>query len=406
MRIHRNLNYYYSKIIYLLIFPGFIFKFIDNILQLRRPSLLFWFICCIAVFFLLKKSHLKSCLYFIFYLLIILLSFNLTNNKIPIENFIYVIILYNLLPFLIGLTFETKYINIYLILKALVNLNILALIYCIFENYLTVSVDRSLLQSHSSGLHDITIAFEIGNLFGAFLCITFYLLVISKNSLKIQLEYFSYASISLIILIFFGSRTSLFSALLIIAIIIIIKIKEINIYFIILLLLIAFSNLIFISEDRLIFLLEFNRLYENLFGNYSCDLGEGGSFAAHLTLYKEAIRLFIENPFFGIGVGNYGYRYCGYSIDLASPHSILLQLLVESGMTVFIPTLIFLAFIFVKTIIFIKNGPINYSIIGILYAYIFFQLQFSGNLYIDFHYYIILGLFINLLNSHRTFGNR
>lgn len=89
--------------------------------------------------------------------------------------------------------------------------------------------------------------------------------------------------------------------------------------------LIVFVGLcIFLVSSSLIEKLPFFYRYSLLFD------GGGDSILVRFEAYTMALRLFLENPFFGVGIGGYSYYSLGYdSIDY--PHNIFMEIGAELG---------------------------------------------------------------------------
>ncbi len=58
----------------------------------------------------------------------------------------------------------------------------------------------------------------------------------------------------------------------------------------------------------------------------------GDSVATRIHYVYTALKLFLEAPVFGIGVGGFGMRYCDVPTPFASPHSQMLHVLTELGL--------------------------------------------------------------------------
>lgn len=133
----------------------------------------------------------------------------------------------------------------------------------------------------------------------------------------------------------------------------------------------------------------------------SCIL-TGDSVLARMTLLSEMWRLFAESPFFGIGATNFGLRYCGMQAEFASPHSLIAHVLVEFGL---FGTLLWAIFFFGILAAFFESsryatGP-DYAAMWSLFAlwlFFFLSFQFTGNLYYDYHMFLVTGLLVSRVN--------
>ena len=144
----------------------------------------------------------------------------------------------------------------------------------------------------------------------------------------------------------------------------------------------------FLSEFSLL-----GRIWDGWIFQHSCDL-ENSSFTARITLIAEALRLFAQKPFFGIGTGNFGYRFCGTSEGFASPHTTLLQVLCETGIfgfTIFVLPL----YRIIKTgLQGLSTGILSREECGMFLIWVFFLIygQFSGDIFYDYPFFILTGL--------------
>jgi O-antigen ligase len=155
----------------------------------------------------------------------------------------------------------------------------------------------------------------------------------------------------------------------------------------------------FIPEERKSLLNELPAAinYINNFADFSgAYIPKDDSMLARIIIYKETLRLFWESPFFGIGATNFGLLYLGEEAEFASPHSQIAHVLAELGLIGF-----FLFAMVIYNIIrtyhrskIIKDGR-NHAVIGALFAvwlFFFFIGQFSGNIYYDYHIFLLTGL--------------
>ncbi|HWA70596.1 MAG TPA: O-antigen ligase family protein [Rhizomicrobium sp.] len=140
-------------------------------------------------------------------------------------------------------------------------------------------------------------------------------------------------------------------------------------------------------------------------GDAACVIS-GDSVLAHITLYREGIRLFSESPLFGVGASNFGLHFCGDTIEMGGPHSTILHLLSEYGL---VGALIWSLWFFSVVLTF-KRADRRYEgeqklmlrIIFLLWLYEFLALQTSGNLYVDYQPYIFTGMLATMTFRRKT----
>ncbi|MDD5558641.1 O-antigen ligase family protein [Candidatus Methylomirabilis sp.] len=129
----------------------------------------------------------------------------------------------------------------------------------------------------------------------------------------------------------------------------------------------------------------------------------GGSVFERLVQLSDAGRLFLESPLFGIGATNFGLRYSGQPAEFGSPHSLFAQVLVEYGLV----GAGLLALLLVKIIRTFSRQmrsqdyrarPAAWGLFGI-WMFVLIQAQFIGNLFYDYHVFMLTGLFISCLHN-------
>lgn len=129
----------------------------------------------------------------------------------------------------------------------------------------------------------------------------------------------------------------------------------------------------------------------------------GGSVFERLVQLSDAGRLFLESPLFGIGATNFGLRYSGQPAEFGSPHSLFAQVLVEYGLV----GAGLLALLLVKIIRTFSRQmrsqdyrarPAAWSLFG-MWMFVLIQAQFIGNLFYDYHVFMLTGLFISCLHN-------
>lgn len=127
----------------------------------------------------------------------------------------------------------------------------------------------------------------------------------------------------------------------------------------------------------------------------------GNSPATRLHYYASALKLFLGSPWLGIGAGNYGFKYCGSSGAFISPHSILLQVLAElglSGAMVYLMLMGITLYSLIRTMMRDsgQRRQISWMLISI-WLFFFLQDQISGNYFTSFHFYATTGLASGLM---------
>lgn len=203
----------------------------------------------------------------------------------------------------------------------------------------------------------------------------------------------------IILLMLVGSRSSVVALL---AILIINEVRDkINlkksIFIILSALFIFLSAVNFASEERLSFFSELSIVFDMGVNNLSCVYSEEGSILYRLSGFLQSLNLFINNPIFGVGVGNYGWFYCGVKGDFIYPHNIAAQILAEAGL---IGLFIFIFCIF--GILKKNNNLFNFpggdnpllidKFLFNFWLFCFLIAIFSGNSYGDPLFYLLSGI--------------
>ena len=127
----------------------------------------------------------------------------------------------------------------------------------------------------------------------------------------------------------------------------------------------------------------------------------GGSVFERVVQLSEAWRLFLESPLLGIGATNYGLRFCGEAIEFASPHSLLVHVLVEYGLIGASLLMLMLISIYRALLRSMRYGdyrthPVVWGLFGV-WVFVLIQVQFIGNLLYDYHVFLLTGLFVSSL---------
>jgi O-antigen ligase len=153
----------------------------------------------------------------------------------------------------------------------------------------------------------------------------------------------------------------------------------------------------FVSEERLDLFSELWLVLGVGVNGLACIGSEDGSILYRLSGIFQSLDLFLANPVFGVGAGNYGWLYCGAKGDFIYPHNIVAQIMAELG----------LVGLFIFCLCIYKTYKINCEVgyfdksDGLGYANrLFFNLWifcllvalFSGNSYDDPLLYLLSGL--------------
>lgn len=212
-----------------------------------------------------------------------------------------------------------------------------------------------------------------------------------------------------VILLFIGSRQSVVSIILCAVVLLVYASwistrRKIGLLFGVIAVLLTFYN--FLPEQRRLLIDEIpnaivglNDYLSNI--AFSSLTGGDGSVFTRVALLSEAWRLFVEAPFFGIGATNFGLRSYDIATEFASPHSLFAQVLVEYGLV----GASLLALMLLKIFrMFLRRMRIQnhyarsvaWSLFS-LWVFILIKTQFSGNLFYDYHLFLLTGLFVSCL---------
>lgn len=123
---------------------------------------------------------------------------------------------------------------------------------------------------------------------------------------------------------------------------------------------------------------------------------DGDSMRARKVLHQEAFRLFLGSPIWGAGSTNYGLDYRGVKAEFGSPHALLSHLLAENGIIglgffLLLILLLFINFLNYSRTHAFSQHPESYIIFGV-WVSVLIQEQFYGNIYIDYHIFLLTGL--------------
>ena len=119
------------------------------------------------------------------------------------------------------------------------------------------------------------------------------------------------------------------------------------------------------------------------FTSIQSDIEEGSTSAIRLSLWREGLEQFMNNPFFGNSLEVDKYQFY--------PHNLFIEVLLSTGLIGFIPFTLLLFRGFKATINIFRNYP-QYAWIGVLFLQSFMQNMFSGALYAASWFWLSLGL--------------
>lgn len=254
-------------------------------------------------------------------------------------NFLFIFISQAAVPFLLGRALDifhnARKINFHLNLSFILYLVILIYIYILDSSIFYADrfypfVDRSVREAGG----DPTQLF-LGYGLTAILLSNYFVIRSPNDGIKkyrILNICIIFCCITLLMLV--GSRSS------VVAILVILVINEIRdkvklkkSFFILLFALFVFLLAVnFASEERLSFFSELLIVFDVGINNFSCVNSEDGSILYRLSGILQSLNLFVDNPIFGVGVGNYGWFYCGIKDDFIYPHNMVAQIMAEAGL--------------------------------------------------------------------------
>ncbi len=400
-----------SNLLFPMLFAGqFLALAFENLLKISGLYfLVFAFASIYGVKKILERNSFQtvnqSDLLWIAYFMLFLISAGLIGHTIFLNFFIY-FISQAIIPFFLGRALHNdcniKKINSYFNLIFILYFSILSFLYLknpeIFQSdRFYPFLDRSLNDAGG----DPTQLFLGYGL--AFILLSNYFMVRSNGAgigqgriLKLIIVLFC-----VFILLMLGSRST-FVALLILLISnefsakINFK-KFVNISLGALILVVLGINLL--PEERLFFLNELWLVYDVAHNNMICTGSEDGSVLYRLSGVLQSLNLFLANPVFGVGVGNYGWLHCGVKGDFIYPHNIIAQILAELGI---VGILIFLACIYKTYKVYAANSKVLYfhdkdqgdtnKLFFNFWIFCLFVAIFSGNSYGDPLLYLVSGV--------------
>jgi O-antigen ligase len=119
--------------------------------------------------------------------------------------------------------------------------------------------------------------------------------------------------------------------------------------------------------------------------------------------YREAVEIFLSKPVTGTGTGRYGLEsHCfGESSALTTPHSTVLHILAELGVSGAVPFIVlnFMLLGIAWRVVRVQSGdPISglACVVAAVWFYILIYDQISANYLTSFRYYLFSGLLISL----------
>jgi O-antigen ligase len=404
---------------FIVILGQLFFDAASHYLNILHPSWFFWFVLYGVLIIRIIKSpsirvHYLDMLFFLSvgYLILSFIFLGESNNV----EFTVRLILVIIGPYLIGRMYGAHYSPLnFKILYGIAVICILIIgLEISFDPSLIMDTDRFVLYkladefgARSGGSPT---QFYIGYVFGATLLISGTSLIVAKKTNKLiwngsKVWNMSVSIISLFIIFFVGSRGALISALLTISIIfislsrnLIVKIPIRLIIFIVF----VVGVYVILPDDRKYWLNELLLLPDKISQVDGC-ITSGDSLLVRLTLLGEAWRLFVESPLLGIGATNFGLSYCGEQHEFASPHSLIPQIIVEFGVIgvlVWFTMILSMVYASFKKI---KVGDIRHQTIAVgifsIWIFIFMMAQYSNTMYYNYHFYILTGLLVSMINT-------
>jgi O-antigen ligase len=102
------------------------------------------------------------------------------------------------------------------------------------------------------------------------------------------------------------------------------------------------------------------------------DIESGSASVIRLKIWTDGLHQFLRNPLFGNSLES---EYVNFH-----PHNILIEILISTGLLGFISFILFIVYVFAKSIRITRQAPQYYWIVGIFIVG-FIQNQFSGAIY-------------------------
>jgi O-antigen ligase len=251
-------------------------------------------------------------------------------------------------------------------------------------------------------------AFYIASLFGGIFTIVMAILSAPRQEVREAgllpvRAHVVFGAVSLVILVLWGSRGGLLGILVIGGAL---ALRNVNIslartlFFVCCAAGILFAGYSVLPEERRAFVDQIPAAMAS-FGQSGVCITDGDSTLVHLTMWAETWRLLQQAPLMGIGASNFGLQWCGDKIEFASPHSLILHILVEVGLIGAIPWLLLVG----GVVRLYRRGQarlqgqekLTARILFFLWVYVFVTEQFSGNIFLDYHFYFFTGLLVPYL---------
>lgn len=167
-----------------------------------------------------------------------------------------------------------------------------------------------------------------------------------------------------------------------------------------------------LPESKKALLREFGTLLDNVEKSESAKrrCSEEGSFDVRLTMWRESIQMFSQSPVVGIGATNFGYYYCdGKKQSFASPHSIGAHVMAELGLVGLLILGALISSLVSNVVSLMKvhwhDSHLTIWTIFSIWIYLHLHLNFIGNLFIDYHLYLLTGVLASVLQPRRIAAN-
>ena len=394
--------------LFMIVFGGLFFTALTSYLPLVTnptwPFYIFLYLGSLVIILFKFKSKVSLpdfvFVFFIFYILLSFIFYGLSASS----TFYYYLIFFIIFPYISGKAIG-KYIkeSDFNILFFIALITLIPLFIEIALNPSILFNDRLIVFTPEDyeGVGGSPTSINMNLIFGPLALVCFsQIFIFQKKKSYVNILFFI---ISIFIIFLFASRSALIAILLTFFIAFLLStrisfmtILKIFFYSLISIFFFLFIFLNFLSEERASFFYEipFALLAaQDLFG---CNLAVDGSIVARILLWSEALSLFVENIFFGVGSSNFGHSYCGQTEDLASPHMYVLHVMSELGL---VGLIIYILFVYsiLKTVTINNLHQNSESLFILLIIWIFYTAvsQLNGNYFYDLHLFILSGLLIS-----------
>lgn len=393
--------------------------------QVMNPSWPIWIaLYCTAVWIVVKTTHRIKLtvftydVYFFTFVGYVILSFAILGES-DLQEFTFRISLICVAPYICGRILG-KHVGFSLFksLQIFVVLYLFLIVNEIVKNpSLFFETDRLRIFAFGGEQSDAGVgtAYLIGITLGSMWVAAFAYIImpIKKARLAIKSNTTLIASVSILplIILFVGSRSSIAVMLVCAGILVFfasiispregMRIWQKVLGFLLLALVMGLVMYDFLPEPRTVLLDEILSTLTSQSAGTGYDILAGNSIIARVALMSEAFRLFLGSPLFGIGASNFGLEYCGPKADFVSPHSLFAQVIVELGIAgaglfiLMILTIVRKLFRGMRSRL--HSNHMTLWVLFSLWLFMLIQVQLTGNMYIDYHFYLLTGLLVSYL---------